>query len=92
MTSFLKYLCMRSCCEAGESLSRGTSTPLDAVEEKLEVGPWRTILRRERVCPSFSVPESLSVWGPSVSVALSPSVADGVEQPTETAEVTEALR
>lgn len=48
--------------------------------------------RRLRLRPSFSVPESLSVSGPSVSVALSPSVAEGVEVPKDTADMFERLR
>lgn len=49
-------------------------------------------LAREKLRASFSVPESLSVSGPSVSVAVSPSVADGVAEPTDKVDDTEALR
>ena len=49
-------------------------------------------LVREKLRASFSVPESLSVSGPSVSVAVSPSVADGVVELIDKVDDTEALR
>ena len=49
-------------------------------------------LVREKLRASFSVPESLSVSGPSVSVAVSPSVADDVVELIDKVDDTEALR
>jgi hypothetical protein len=51
-----------------------------------------SFLLRLRLRPSFSVPESLSVIGPSVSVALSPSVVDGVVEPSDAVDKAATLR
>lgn len=52
----------------------------------------RRLWPRDMFPSSFSVSESLSVCGPSVSVPLSPSVADGVDSSTDAVEDIEALR
>lgn len=90
--SFRKYRLNISCCDMGD-LSRGDTSALPTlVDAKLVDELTLVFLLPVSLWPSFSVPESLSVSGPSVSVALSPSVADGVVEPNDTVDDTEALR
>ena len=82
----------RSCCDTG-GLSRGDiSAPQADTDPKLVEELPLAFFLPTNLRLSFSVPESLSVSGPSVSVALSPSVADGVVKPKDTVDDTEALR
>ena len=53
-------------------------------EAKLEAESVLAFFLCVRLVPSFSVSESNSVSGPSVSVAVSPSVADGVVELNDT--------
>lgn len=65
-------------------LLRGKSVALrPAADVKLVVESVLAFLLRVRRLPSISVSESYSVSGPSVSVPVSPSVADGVIEPKD---------
>lgn len=95
IVSWRKYLFMRSCCVMIGELGRRTRA-LSLIEpaDPSELADRRFSCLRFGAFAllSYSVSVSVSVMGPSVSVAVSPSVADGVGRSTEDTEDVDTAR